>query len=200
VGKEGHEKGVVQKFPLFHQPLIGIDKKRYLGNSKKAYAEGKDYVQKGKVRLESLIDVTDKKIHVFEIAEENNVYRDPENKQCPVGNNLFLQGVIIDDQAGDCVIKQDRTQDQRQIADIPPSVIKERREQKPGVGADGQSLFVQDKVNYQGHRQKEKNKCVRIKQHTGKTLPPGFIFSSFFRSGQPFRQHFSVLAARPWQI
>jgi hypothetical protein len=165
MGKKGHEQGIVQEFPLFHQPFVGIDQKRYLGDGEEADAEGKDYVQQGKVRLENLVDVADKKIHVFEIAEETDVYRNTEDEKGPVGNGLFFQGIIIDDQAGDCVIKQDRTKDQRQIADIPPAVVKERSKQKPGIGTNGQSPLVQDKINYQGHRQKEKNKFVRIKQH-----------------------------------
>lgn len=73
VGKKGYKKGVIEIIHLFYFIPICINEVGNLGESKEADSQWQNNVHLIPVHPKYRISIGDKKVHIFEVAKQENV-------------------------------------------------------------------------------------------------------------------------------
>ena len=81
------------------------------------------------IRIKEAVDIVDKKISIFEIAQQTDIKKYAKSKHYSAIDPY--PGVCLGQGRTDCIVEEHRYEDQRQVEDIPPAVEKERTEDQP---------------------------------------------------------------------
>jgi len=114
IGEIGGEQQVMEEVHLGELPMVGIDKKGYLGKGEERNAEGQDNLKQRKTARRDAVYGDNKKINVLEKAEKKEVAGDGTNQ--PPSAGPFRGGEYLS--AGQ-EISQDRSEEQGNETIIP---------------------------------------------------------------------------------
>jgi hypothetical protein len=137
-----------------------IYQKGNLGERKKADAQRQRQVQQRHRVVAQQIDIADKKIGVFVIAQQCQI---ASNSSCQ--NDARLGAIGMSQPARHPVVEQHGAADQPQVGHAPPAVEKQRGKHEPQLSRHGPNPAAQEKVDNHGQRQEKQQVFKRIEQH-----------------------------------
>lgn len=153
VREKCYEKSIVYKVILFSLPAEAINKKCNLRKSIKTYTERKNDIFECKFNSGKVIYIFDEEVCVFIITKECKVYRYGN------GEKHFPRNAKPDplSEGRNCSpnheVEEDRTKEQRQIADIPVSIKKQTACYKPALPCGYEPAVVEEKIAKKRHWQ-----------------------------------------------
>jgi hypothetical protein len=160
MGKKSDEQGIIEEFSFLDKALVGVYEKGDLGDGEKADSQWQHDMQQRDVETECQVDILEEEIHVFEITKEQDIHNESEDQDGTFRNESFLLGIQVYHQTSDGVVKQNRTENERQVVNFPPAVKKQRGKEQPGIRGNRQSDSIQQKEHHQRNRKEKENKYI----------------------------------------
>lgn len=138
---------------------ISIYQECDLCKCKKAYTQWQNNMMQRDMRAKDSIEIIDKKIHIFEIAQQAQIknystYEDRLSRQKAITSRQIHPNNIIAKQ---------REQNQWKINHIPIGVKTQTSNDEKNLSANNPSPIQKTKITNKNYGQKYENKLIRIK-------------------------------------
>ena len=127
MGEVRDKQQIVDKTAFLRLAPIGIDQKSDLGERKKRDPDGQHHVQGGQWLRQQLRQAGNNKPRIFVIGEQAQVGGNGRHQQA-----LAMDAAFWPKQGCAAVVEDDRAEQQRQIAVIPPAIEEQRCHRQPG--------------------------------------------------------------------
>ena len=155
----GNVGGVLEKAVVSRLPTVGIDDIGHLLEGKKADAQGQHNMLQRELRRKQGVDVANKKVEIFEIKQNPEVY---QQGQCQ--HSLPGRPRKSAHDPGHAEIQHDGGNNDQQVAGVKVAVKPQGHAQQKRHRQRVPPEMVQPKVPYQTQGQKQQDENIGIKE------------------------------------
>ena len=140
-------------------PSAGIDQVGHLLEGKEADAQGQRQIQIIKITAGQRVDVLQKKIKIFKIAQQCNIRNDANDNDHPSASRQTLQ------QPAGQIVYQDAGEDHEYICNFVVAIEDQRGNHQRNLCSPVLFQPVQAEIYQQDSRQEAQYKDIGIKKH-----------------------------------